>query len=115
MAEKLSILKRRKTALEASLKDVRKRLHFARSEEQSLMDRIDTINYQIGQCKAELTISDHAIVRYIERVMNIDINQTREEIKSKVQPLSQQLGDGKYPLINNTQAVVKDNIVVTIE
>lgn len=59
-------------------------------------------------------ISDHAILRYLERVKHIDI----EAIKKEMLPYDRIdaiviLGDGKFP-INKCTAVVKNNTIITI-
>jgi hypothetical protein len=63
----------------------------------------------------QIILSEHAILRYLERVENIDI----EEVKNKIltEEFKKQfsvLGDGKYPIGNKFFARVKDNVVVTI-
>ena len=62
-----------------------------------------------------ITVSDHAIIRYMERVLNIDTNKFKEEILSSenVKKINQLKGngmvkDGKHKLL------IKDNRVITI-
>jgi predicted nuclease with TOPRIM domain len=99
----------------------------AKKTEKSHLDK--ELNVLIGKQKAlneeikklqensgELIISEHAIIRYIERVIGININDIKEAIYSET--LINQvsiLGNGNYPIGNGVKAVVKNNVVVTIE
>lgn len=60
------------------------------------------------------TVSEHAIIRYMERVMGIDVEELRGNILTdKLKSQIEQLGDGKYP-INGGKVVVKGNTIVSI-
>lgn len=60
-------------------------------------------------------VSDHAIVRYMERGLGIDINLLKNEIApaSMAKP-HHLLGDGKYPISHHCHAVVHNNVIVTV-
>lgn len=64
---------------------------------------------------ANLVVSEHAMLRYLERVELVDL----QEIAALVLPEDKKetiktLGSGKYP-INDHRVVVVDNVVVTVE
>lgn len=60
-------------------------------------------------------ITDHAIVRYLERHKGIDMNAIRSEILTETTTAYiQQLGDGKYPIGDGRRLVVKNKTVVTV-
>jgi hypothetical protein len=61
-------------------------------------------------------VSDHAIVRYLERVLRIDIDHVRGCILTEqVKLLHKQLGDGIYPSgKDDVEVVIKDKTIVTI-
>lgn len=64
-----------------------------------------------------LSISEHAIDRFIERAYKCSRDEAKEKIYSLVidRYVSMPLRNAKYPLsINNLYAVVKNNVVVTI-
>lgn len=61
-----------------------------------------------------LDVSDHAIVRYIERVNGCDTERLKNEIITKIKPLVDKLGDGAYPVGDGFSAVVSKGIIVTI-
>lgn len=110
----MSALNKRKKALEAEREDAKKREKSARTEVQSLTDRIKGIEIQLLREKTKLTVSDHAIVRYLERAMGIDTSLIAEKILAEVNAAVTAMGDGKYALSSGETAVVKDGTVVTV-
>lgn len=66
--------------------------------------------------KKELIVSEHAILRYLERVCGLNIEDTISRIKNdQILSIYNQLGNsGKYPC-DEFSAVVRDNVIVTIE
>jgi len=62
-------------------------------------------------------VSEHAILRYLERVKELNIEEIEKEIlNDDVLELIEKLGgSGKYPNNNGFRVVMKDNMVVTIE
>lgn len=64
---------------------------------------------------SNIMISDHAILRYLERIMGIDIEMIKKEIlPEKAKQTIQALGNGTYPINNKYKIVVKNNTIVTI-
>ncbi len=62
----------------------------------------------------ELMVSDHAMVRFFERVLGYDIGKIKSEILSdQVKTLVDKLGCGKFPN-GKYHVVVKDKVVRTI-
>ena len=62
----------------------------------------------------DIIISEHAILRYIERVMKIDMVKLANEIMSdQFKKSITTLGNGTYPYKNHLIKVV-DNVVVTV-
>jgi len=63
----------------------------------------------------ELRVSDHAILRYLERVMGVDKELIVEAITDDIQDQVDSFGgSGTYPLREIGRAVVKNHSVVTI-
>ena len=59
-----------------------------------------------------MQVSDHAVVRYLERVMGININKLKKEILSK---LPRHTGVScKYPVGNGCRAVIHNDTVTTV-
>ncbi len=66
---------------------------------------------------AKIKVSDHAIIRYFERVLGLDLAEIRDELSSdKINCMYSTLGDGKYPLEqgNGVRAVIVNNTVVSV-
>jgi hypothetical protein len=62
-----------------------------------------------------LQISDHAILRYLERAIGIDMDRIRADMLTpRRRSAILKLGDGKYPVSRDCRAVVVDRVVVTI-
>jgi hypothetical protein len=61
-----------------------------------------------------ISVSDHAIVRYMERVAGMDVEKMKEQIAKSVSPSVKALGDGRYPCCEGIRAVVDNNVVVTM-
>lgn len=79
--------------------------------EKNLAEKISTIKENKG-----ITVTEHAILRYLERVKGVDLKEVEDEIlteslRTNVSVLG---GNGKYPLVG-CRAVLKNGTVVTIE
>lgn len=63
-----------------------------------------------------MIVSEHAIIRYIERVLGISIDEISQKILgNEIEKQIETLGNGTYPINDNEfKIVVKDNVVVTI-
>lgn len=113
------------------LKGLESQLHKAESEVAlckvellSKQKEYDTLRMNLNSIKekiskltsnTEIIISEHALLRYIERVLNIDIEEISNSILTdQFKTLVYTLGDGKIPLNNDFTAIVKDNVVTTI-
>ena len=60
-------------------------------------------------------VSDHAIIRIMERKSGFNFDGIRSEITEEISSKYKAFGDGKYSLYDNSMtAVVKDGVVVTI-
>ena len=108
----LSILSGKRNALVVNCTEIQKELSENKLKIKKIQQKINTLTDITNQ---ELTISEHALLRYCERVLNIDI----EDIKSKIiteelKKLIKQLGStGIYPL-NNCKLKIINNTIVTI-
>ena len=61
-------------------------------------------------------VTDHALVRYMERVLGMDIETIRNSVlSSETKALIQALGNGRIPMGNGFKAVVRGGFVVTIQ
>ena len=112
-APKINDLKQRKAELDLKLDDL---LSQKRKIENTLVDyRVerDKVNRQIKVSRKPLTISDHALIRYLERSVGVNTDEIRQSILDTIGSVSK-LGNGKFPIGDGIRAVVKDRVVVTI-
>lgn len=79
---------------------------------------IARLKAEIDACESlkELIVSEHAIVRFMERVMGLDTDAVRDQILcTKVRDLVDKLGGtGTYPA-DGFQVVMKNGAVVTVK
>ena len=63
----------------------------------------------------KVTVSDHAVLRYIERIHGIDVERIRHEMMPKelAKAIDMAGGCGKFPT-GECRYVVRDNTVVTV-
>ena len=63
----------------------------------------------------KLQITDHALVRYLERQTGINIQAVRDEILTqKLLDAYKHIGDGELPINDKVRAVVKNGTIITI-
>lgn len=118
--------------LNTQLKALSEKMSLKTSQISSKQSEINQYNKELNQLQKQFTeienkiekytnknpiISEHAIVRYMERVKKIDIEEIKKEILSeKVTKMISDLGNnGTYPNENGFQLVIKNNVVVTIK
>jgi len=86
--------------------------------EAALRKKIEELKSRLLRLKTtkEVTVSEHALVRILERGYGFNVEKLREEIKTKVKPIAgfSQGGKCSVPLGNGLRAVVVDSVVVTI-
>lgn len=64
--------------------------------------------------ETNILVTEHAKLRYVERVMGIDLEKVTNAILTEsVKKQVAILGDGSYPA-ENCKAVIKNNTVVTV-
>lgn len=96
--------------LEKERKDLDKRLHSLHCS----IDRTKKKIKQLQETAEEPLISDHAIIRYLERVKGFDIEAIKKEMMpDKLRNVIGTLNSGKFPTGEFT-AVVRDKLVVTV-
>lgn len=72
--------------------------------------------FHLRQKENPLKVSDHALMRYMERCKGFDLDAVRSEIITEdLVRLYNQLGNGQYPTgIGTTRVVIEDGVIVTI-
>lgn len=65
--------------------------------------------------RTEFGVSDHAVLRFLERTGRIDLRELHDEIlPERAIEQARVLGDGRYPIGNGLLAVIKGGTVVTV-
>lgn len=89
-----------------------------KTEKQSIVDRLKHVESKIEELKnshMELVVSDHAIVRYLERVENLDIEAIKKKIVTeKVNELINKLGNGVFPVNDTFKITVNKKVITTV-
>lgn len=87
-------------------------------EHSQKVNQTNTLRQQIQSAEndGKLKVSEHAILRYLERVKGIDLDLVQLEILSpKVMAMVEKLGqNGSYPS-DGFQVVMKDGTVITVK
>ena len=94
-------------------------------EYRALQSKMDKLNSRIKGYQEELTkitsqsnsliVSEHAMIRYLERVYKLDLFKIEAEIASaELFTKVQELGSGTYSCEDGYSAKVVDGVVVTI-
>lgn len=112
---KLKTLQVTANDIKDSIKSIKESLVTANVELSKKKKELDRVNHEIEILTRELTVSEHAILRYIERVYELDIEKIQKEIlESPSLATIDVLGSGRYPLQCGAKAVIKDRVIVTI-
>ena len=110
LMSQLSILTGEAEALKVEIANRQRELATKTRAIEGLSRQIDVM-----QKNGELKVSEHAIVRYLERVKGVDITEIEREILNDnvVSYVSKLGGNGKFPN-GDYQVVMKDFTVTTI-
>jgi chromosome segregation ATPase len=102
--EKLKLLKTQRSDIDRQI-----------GQESKCVDEINRQIASLSESRKEIVVSEHAILRYIERVMGISI----DEMKAKVLPvktrelLKSMPSNGTFP-VDTHLVKLKDGVVVTV-
>lgn len=117
-AHELKALQSRLTAAEIDLSAAREDARVANRKEAACRTKRDGLKAQIAamtEARKEVVVTEHAILRYIERVYGIDLGEIKATMLSgNVLGLIDRFGSGKIPC-EGGRLVVKDRVVVTVE
>lgn len=110
--------------LQSLLVKQKSEIDLIRRERQLIDERLSTAERNLKKTEDELKklktgnkiiVSEHAVLRYLERTMELDLKAVENEILSEeVVSQYRTLGNGKYPVSNGCKAVIKDNVVITV-
>lgn len=111
MIEELEILK---VESESKIEELEREIKRLRKIKTECEVELKTTKKRITDMNSDVTITDHAVIRYFERKLGYDVESLRkiilpDEIKEQVRTL----GNGEYP-VNGFKIVVKNKRVVTV-
>lgn len=116
--EQITGLKRRAAKLDQEIEGLKAEQRRQATQMSLLMQERKTVMQSIEALTPRAaTVSDHALVRYLERVMGVDVESVRRRIleTNQVGQMIDVLGDANVPLGEGAVAVVKNRCVVTIK
>ena len=116
-SQELKQLKTRKTKLEVEVKDSYNIKCDADKRYNDIKKKLKTIDEQIKKLSnnKNINITEHAIIRYLERSKKIDLNQINNEILSEsLKKQIKSLNSGKFPITNGLKAIVKNYSIVSV-
>lgn len=109
------------TELKSKKEDIKRSLQIIRDKRDALNEKIRDIestlahlNIEIAKLNIKIDISDHAIVRYVERVHGIDMKKMKNKIITKdLKKEVKKGGNGTY-IVGDFKVVVRGGVIVTI-
>lgn len=113
----LKALQVRLSKAEADAKTARETAADANRAADAAVKVVQRIKDQIAAASTEPQVTEHALLRYIERAYGVDLEEIRKQIMTpQMANAIRTLGSGKYPLPGGGKAVVKGlNIVSVVE
>ena len=109
--------------LQSRRKSIIEQLKIAETDLKNIKLDIQKLNLQIQEIDGliekktkEITVSEHAILRFAERYLDLDVENIRAMILSeKLLTSSVGFSSGKFPIGDEMgTAVLKDNVIVTV-
>lgn len=111
----LKRLQVRRNKLQSEISSIREEKYSLTREETLKMQELSKVNKQLDKKKkGALIISEHAMLRYMERVKHLDIDELKMLIAPEnTRKLIERFGQGKFPA-GTHNLVVKNNTVLTV-
>ncbi|MBS4461234.1 hypothetical protein JXA27_01455 [Aerococcaceae bacterium zg-B36] len=117
--EELKRLQTLKANAEAELTSLRFEANAMKKEIELKETNIRSLNQQIEKLTKEskgITVSEHAIIRYLERVLGINSEEIVEKIlPERTKQLAMELGNGQYAVNEGEfKVVIRNGVVVSV-
>ena len=115
-SQELKQLQSRKAKLEVYVEELSRATRESQREYDKARFKMKALDEEIKRFSdSNIIVSEHAVLRYMERVMGFDLEMVRSAILSPDNLMMiKKLGAGKYPLPGGGRIVVKDNVIVSI-
>jgi len=101
------------TEKKAQIGELQRELNVLQNSRQKILDKIERI-----KPKEQLRVTEHSLLRYIQRVKGIDLKEIEKEIledTSLIEARKTLDTDGKFPLKDGGRVVIKNSTIVTVE
>lgn len=96
------------------LEGVKKKIRKMENDKVAIQNKINGLNDFIAGHNNDLNISEHAIVRYFERVLGYDLEKLKNSIITEELIKNHSIvGNGNYQFGKNT-LVIKNKTIITI-
>ena len=120
VTHKLKMLQQRRQALTGELATVVTEWQGLHDQMQKLRTRLIGVEREITECTTDtVVVSEHAMVRYMERVLGYDLDVlTAAILPEKILQQIQVVGSGEFPVESCEKKfvlIVRKNVVVTVE
>lgn len=87
----------------------------AKRKYDQLIQNRKVLEKQLAESNVNPSVSEHALLRYLQRVHGIDIDEISKQILTEPNKKAiSVMKSGKLPLGNGVRAVIKDQTVVSI-
>jgi chromosome segregation ATPase len=116
MKDRLKGLLEQRDKLKGRLRDLDRDYKKVKKRVGDTVNSLHKIEKQINALtERDPLVTDHAIVRYFERVEGVNIKDVKKKILTdKVKTQINALGSGEFPLGSGVRVVVRDNQVITV-
>lgn len=112
--QSLKILQRTKNELDEEVRALEKRLKGISGTINEKRKKIQRLIGLINDVKKDFVVSEHAILRYAERVQGLDVSKIREILlPGSVKTQAETLGNGQYPIGDGVVVKIRDKVVIT--
>jgi len=110
----LKSLMSQKASLQVEINELKNKHNMIEDEMNFKNKKIDELNKQINNISDEPQITEHALLRYIERIKGVDIKEIKKEIMTdQNKKMIETLESGIFKL-NGVKMIVKDKTIITL-
>lgn len=114
MTRDLKQLETLKTKAQDEVNDYSKQIEALVQKRKESQTMLSDIQKQINEILSEVVVSEHAILRYFERVLGYDIEDIKNKIlPEEIKPKIKELTNCEYP-VDGFYIVSKNNKIVTV-
>ena len=115
--EELKKLNTLQVKLQSEIEAIKIEREILNNKLQSAERNLGKIREEIKKLKEgnKIIVSEHAMLRYIERVLGINLKEIEKRILTdEVKEQYKIVGNGRFPINDEFRALIRDHVVVTI-